>query len=124
MAQASAEYHKEYYKTRRDKAKLRKSTKDRSKKIRQQVWDYLLEHPCVDCGISDPVVLEFDHVTDDKVITISKAMQRGWAYDKILSEISKCEVRCANCHRRRTHIQFNRFDGGQKISGNSVVGNT
>ena len=124
MAQASAEYHREYYKTRRDKVKLRKSTKDRSKKIRQQVWDYLLEHPCVDCGISDPIVLEFDHVRGDKVITISKAMQHGWSYERILSEIAKCDVRCANCHRRRTHIQFNRFEGVNNTTGNGVVGNT
>ena len=111
MSQSSASYHREYYHSKRDKAALLKQKAERAKRIRQQVWDYLLLHPCVDCGISDPVVLEFDHVRGDKEINISDALLRGWSYSRILSEIEKCEVRCANCHRLRTHIQFNRFQG-------------
>lgn len=67
----------------------------------RQLWTYLCEHPCVDCGEGDPVVLEFDHLRD-KVANVSKManLSRPWA--AILEEISKCEVVCANCHRRRT----------------------
>lgn len=61
---------------------------------------YLREHPCVDCGETDPVVLEFDHLRDKK-FAISKGLQdRNW--QDVLDEIAKCDVVCANCHRRRT----------------------
>ena len=61
---------------------------------------YLREHPCVDCGESDPIVLEFDHLRDKK-FPISKGLtDRNW--NDVLDEIAKCEVVCANCHRRRT----------------------
>jgi hypothetical protein len=62
---------------------------------------YLHEHPCVDCGETDVVVLEFDH-RRDKTKAISVLLSLGHEWDRIREEISKCEVRCANCHRRRT----------------------
>lgn len=58
--------------------------------------DFLREHPCVDCGESNPVVLEFDHM-GDKVNDVSSLLGRNW--NLVLTEIKKCEVRCANCHR-------------------------
>ena len=64
-----------------------------------RLLDYLLEHPCVDCGESDPLVLEFDHMTG-KNIEVTRLTARTW--DVILKEIELCEVRCCNCHRRRT----------------------
>jgi hypothetical protein len=70
--------------------------------INEKLFDYLEHHSCVDCGESDPVVLEFDHVRGEKSYNVS-AM--GWlvlAWDSLLKEIEKCEVRCANCHRRKT----------------------
>lgn len=60
---------------------------------------YLLEHPCVDCGESDPVVLDFDHLRD-KTKNVTAMLNSTWP--RIRREIEKCEVVCANCHRRRT----------------------
>lgn len=68
---------------------------------RRAVYLYLLEHPCVDCGESDPVVLEFDHVGEKKA-EIGKMISYSCRLDLIFEEISKCEVRCANCHKRKT----------------------
>ena len=65
---------------------------------------YLLEHPCVDCGESDPVVLEFDHLRD-KRCDVTQMLWSGFLWSQIELEIAKCEVRCANCHRRRTARQ-------------------
>lgn len=62
--------------------------------------DYLREHPCADCGETDPVVLEFDHLRDKKFGIGKGFRERKW--ESVLEEIAKCDVVCANCHRRRT----------------------
>jgi hypothetical protein len=66
--------------------------------------EYLRDHPCVDCGESDPLVLEFDHVGEKSFEIGAGLPDRNW--DSILREIAKCEVVCANCHRRRTAQRF------------------
>ena len=49
------------------------------------------------------MVLEFDH-RGDKSFNIAKGLRdRGW--DDLLEEIAKCDVVCANCHRRRTAVR-------------------
>lgn len=63
--------------------------------------EYLSTHPCVDCGESDPVVLEFDHITE-KDRTIADMVQSGVSWERILGEIEKCQVRCGNCHKKKT----------------------
>jgi hypothetical protein len=68
---------------------------------------YLVEffsgHPCVDCGEADPLVLEFDHL-GAKNFNIAKGLRdRQW--QAVLDEIAKCDVVCANCHRRRTALR-------------------
>jgi hypothetical protein len=71
-----------------------------------RILEYLRNHPCVDCGEADPLVLEFDHRDRSiKRLAISAMLSRfGWA--EIEREIDKCDVRCANCHRRRTALQL------------------
>lgn len=68
---------------------------------RFRLLEYFLEHPCVDCGETDPIVLEFDHKdSEHKEYNISsKLYNQTW--ETLLNEIVKCEVRCANCHRRK-----------------------
>ena len=67
---------------------------------------YYKEHPCVDCGEADPTVLEFDHRNpSDKSYGIANRLGRS-PWETLLEEIAKCDVVCANCHRRRTAIQF------------------
>jgi hypothetical protein len=76
----------------------------RTARVRQENQDrlftYLEEHPCLDCGEDDIVVLEFDHLRDKVRAVAEMVNTHGWA--AIAAEIEKCEVVCANCHRRRT----------------------
>jgi hypothetical protein len=66
-----------------------------------RIRDYLSDHPCVDCGESDPDVLDFDHLRDKRA-NVSRLVHVAVSWGAVLAEIAKCEVRCANCHRRRT----------------------
>jgi len=57
---------------------------------------------CVDCGVTNPIVLDFDHLHDKKY-NVSRMIHDGFSWAAIKKEIAKCEVVCANCHRIRTH---------------------
>lgn len=79
----------------------------RRHQLRLEVWKYLSQHPCVDCGEHDPVALEFDHRDPaTKIDTVSHMVTKMRPLSDILAEIAKCDVRCANCHRKRTAKQF------------------
>lgn len=81
-----------------DRARRRKEGVGRQRVA--YLMEFLRTNPCVDCGESDPLVLEFDHVVD-KAFTIGEGLRdRNWK--SVLDEIAKCDVVCANCHRRRT----------------------
>jgi hypothetical protein len=98
-----AAYGREYYRKNRDAQKtrlLRNVAVTRGKNYRGIV-DYLSSHPCVDCGETDIIVLEFDHL-NDKIANLSDYANSGRTWPRIQSEIAKCEVRCADCHRRKT----------------------
>ena len=71
----------------------------------QFVFAKLRETGCADCGIRELVVLDFDHL-GDKVASVTTMANRECSLARLEAEISKCVVRCANCHRRRTAEQF------------------
>ncbi len=100
-----SEYQKTYYRKNRAAqiARCNKRREEQVKTNQQNLIEYLLVHPCVDCGEIDIVVLQFDHVRGQKHLEIGRMMMYPWK--RIQEEISKCEVRCANDHTRRTAVQ-------------------
>lgn len=75
--------------------------------IKAWIYDYLSRNPCVDCGETDPLRLEFDH-RGDKHFDIGKSfIGKAKGIEIVQSEIAKCDVRCANCHRVKTHQEKN-----------------
>jgi hypothetical protein len=70
--------------------------------------DYLRETPCVDCGEQDPVVLDFDHI-GVKHSGVVQLAGRECSIASLEREIAECQVRCANCHRRRTIVEQAHF---------------
>ena len=70
------------------------------------IHEYKLKHPCIQCGETDPVVLEFDHRDrDTKCFSVSYAASHK-TFRVLKEEMDKCDVLCANCHRRKTAKQL------------------
>jgi len=76
--------------------------------------------PCVDCGRQyHPCAMDFDHVRGVKIQTVSIMLSERRPEQVIREEISKCEVRCAVCHRLRTHKIP---EGQREVRSSSVNG--
>ena len=73
------------------------------------IFEYLLSHPCVDCNEADPIVLQFDHITNNKSHDIATMANSGYSWSALQEEINKCAVRCANCHLRKTAQRANSY---------------
>ena len=55
--------------------------------------------PCKRCGESDPDCLQFHHRDPrSKKMTLARAVNGAWSRERILEEVEKCDVLCANCH--------------------------
>jgi hypothetical protein len=98
------EYQRQWYAKNRERHRknVRKNMAASIARAREVVLGHLQQNPCADCGEADIVVLEFDHVRGEKVAAISQLVCAGHSAAKIRAEIDKCDVVCANCHRRRT----------------------
>lgn len=87
-------------------------TQDRRKKtqnVRRVAYyvkiDALKKSPCLDCGkVYPPQAMDFDHVRGEKVLSI--AQMRAAAWGRVLLELAKCDLVCANCHRIRTRARI------------------
>jgi hypothetical protein len=69
----------------------------------KKINEYKLSKGCTDCGYDDnAVALDFDHRNPSlKIKSISSMLMFSWR--KIITELDKCDIRCANCHRVKTH---------------------
>src|ERR1700736_767894 len=76
------------------KAHSKSNTRSRRESLKSRLLSHLLEHPCVDCGLRDPVVLEFDHVEPgSKRKELHYLVYETYRWSTIVAEILKCEVR-------------------------------
>ncbi|MBI5153088.1 MAG: hypothetical protein HZA36_01365 [Parcubacteria group bacterium] len=95
--------HKRYY------ARNRQLYRQKNIKRRNELIDFVVafkQKPCMDCGITyPPYVMDFDHRDrKTKVASINEMINlHSYSKDKILAEINKCDLVCANCHRIRTY---------------------
>jgi len=100
-------YAKQHYEKNKAeyKARAREFTNKNREVLRDWLWDYWKKNPCVDCGETDPIVLEFDHQRD-KEFNIATMTSKSVSLTRLKKEVAKCDVRCANCHLRKTADQF------------------
>lgn len=100
-------------------SKYHKQTEYKQDKRRVKEIRFLVkqgkEIPCMDCGVQHPwYVMDYDHIRGKKSFNLSISAQRRYGLNKIKEEIAKCDVVCANCHRKRT---FNKQPSS--ITGNA-----
>lgn len=99
------ECHKRYY--LRNKALY----KQKNERRRKDLIDFVIslkQKPCMDCGAQYPhYVMDFDHRDrKTKLATINSMINfHSYSKEKILDEIKKCDLVCANCHRIRTYCR-------------------
>jgi hypothetical protein len=76
--------------------------------------EFIRNAECVDCGLDDFAVLELDHRDPrTKRGDVSSMVRQHLTWSTISREVAKCDVVCANCHRKRTARHF----GWRKLLG-------
>ena len=105
------EYVREHYRRTKGASNARRYVlaeiyKERNRRL---VYAHLAGHPCVDCAESDIIVLDFDHIRGSKLSSISRMINDCVSIAKLRAEMEKCEVRCANCHRRKTAFECDSY---------------
>lgn len=89
--------------------RAKRFNKNQKEDNRKRFVEFLSGKKCVDCGNSDIRVLEFDHRSGcGKKDNVSNMIFRH-SWKMILTEIEKCDIRCANCHRIKTITEFGHF---------------
>jgi hypothetical protein len=96
------QYNREYYKSHPFPTDYKLQRQERAltrrKLIRKSINEYKQLHPCQECGEPRIVCLDFHH-EGEKDICIADALRGGWSLNRVMEEIKKCKVLCANCHR-------------------------
>ena len=88
-------------------ARSRRRRREQRPRIREAIYAYLREHPCVDCGERDILLLDFDHRDRSSKRDVVARLARSGTLRAVMLEIGKCDVRCGKCHRKRTAAQMN-----------------
>ena len=106
------EWERENYKNSSARRANVKAARERPKaEWRAFMTEFFEAGECLDCGIADSRVFEFDHVRGEKSFNIGGSWFRS--LDVVKSEIEKCELVCANCHRIRTFRRSNSYRHGK-----------
>ena len=71
----------------------------------ERIREIKAQTPCADCQSQfHPVAMQFDHISSDKEFDISSKIGHV-SMERLLIEIAKCEIVCANCHAVRTYAR-------------------
>jgi hypothetical protein len=87
---------------KRNLERHRANVKRHKREVARFVLAYKEAHPCQRCGEAHPACLDFHH-RDRSAKSANVAdigSRRGWSIERVLVELAKCEVLCANCHRK------------------------
>lgn len=92
------QYRDQHY--RNNKQKIVGQIVARRTELNNFVRQYKQDAGCKNCGQTHVAILDFHHRNgEDKEICIANGVRHGWSKKRLMSEIKKCDVLCANCHR-------------------------
>jgi transcription elongation factor Elf1 len=93
------EWNKKYYVLNRRKEMAR--VKKRKMELRAWLDEYKKNLACEKCGENHIACLDFHHRdASQKDFSVGSIKEFGWGRERVLNEIEKCMVVCANCHRK------------------------
>lgn len=95
---------KRHYEANKEKIKARTRRRNKKQNLRNRNFVAWVKKRsfCIDCGETNPLVLDFDHVRGEKKMNVSDMARSSYSIEALMEEIDKCEVRCSNCHRIAT----------------------
>lgn len=92
-------YVREHYAN--NKEMYTERNKRNTKIIKEWFEDFKSTLSCVRCGEDHPATFDFHHRNpNDKELEIGNAVANRWTIPRIMKEIEKCDILCANCHRK------------------------
>lgn len=91
------EYKRKWY--AENKNSERNFIKIRKNKIRAWFKGYKKKLSCSICGESHPAIIDFHH-NGKKENPVAQMVHWGHSINNIIKEIEKCQILCANCHRK------------------------
>lgn len=87
-----------YY--QRNKAKVIALAAANKRKIAARWQEYKKTQSCAQCGENHVATLDFHHVIRSKSNKKVHVMAQQNSWEKLMAELKKCIVLCANCHRK------------------------
>lgn len=108
-----------YLKNRVNRIADKNARKERNRVL---VQEYKRSHSCIACGESEPCCLDFHHRDPtQKDFVIGASYTRSIGIGRIKAEIAKCDILCANCHRK-FHYGVLAHLGERRICNAEAVG--
>lgn len=100
------EYQREWYKKNKQE-QIRRNKIIQAKKA-LFIREYKQNNPCIKCGEKDIRCLQFHHINPNtKILEICKLVKNNVSLEKIINEVSKCVILCANCHFKEHDCKTN-----------------
>lgn len=106
LTEAQKEYQRNWYRAKyASNPDERQRVSQRNKRVRGRKKKWLAEFratlACMHCGEAHPACLDFHHKdSSQKRDAVANMFRQNLSLETIQAEIAKCEVLCANCHRK------------------------
>lgn len=112
-------YRQKHYEVNKEKYRI-KGYRWRGK-VRFDFQEFKSTLKCAHCGESEPVCLDFHHLDPStKETNLSKGIS-SLSFKKLMDEIKKCIVLCANCHRKEHKRLKDMAANDQNVASQDLV---